>query len=352
MQIHPDHLNARLNESLAPAYLLTGDETLLIQEAADQIRSCARTQGFSERQVYQIENRYFDWDPILAEANSPSLFADKKILELRLSTSKPGDNGSKAISELCEQISDDTLLLIIAPRLDKNSMKTKWVKALDRIGALIQIGEVKPPQLPGWIESRLKQAGISASRQVVDILAERVEGNLLAAAQEIEKLKLLCGDGKVDASIVSSVVSDSARYNIFDLIDRTLAGDTQAAVHTLRGLQDEGVKPLPVLWALSREVRVLVNALEAIAKGSSPAQALNQPGVWEQRKTGLRKGLQRISAAQANLLLLQLAGTDRAIKGMNDTPPWNALLDIILSLSGHNAIHPRNLRLALRDSTT
>lgn len=350
MQLRPERLEAHLNESLAPAYLLTGDETLLIQEAADQIRAAARAQGFSERQIYQVDNRYFDWDPVLAEANSPSLFADKKILELRLATGKPGDKGSKAIAELCEQLADDSLLLIIAPKLDKSSLKTKWVKALDSIGGVLQIWPVNAAQLPRWIETRLKQSGITASRQVVDILAERVEGNLLAAAQEVEKLKLLAPDGKVDASIVSAAVSDSARYNVFDLIDKTLTGDAWAAAQTLRGLQEEGVEPRSVLWALTREVRTLAKSAEAIAKGVRPDQTLNQPGMWDQRKAALRKALKRISAAQANLLLLQSAGTDRAIKGMRNAAPWNELLDIVLSLSGHNAIHPRNLRLGLHDT--
>lgn len=350
MQLRPERLKEHLNEPLAPAYLLTGDETLLIQEAADQIRATARAQGFSERQIYQVDNRYFDWDPVLAEANSPSLFADKKILEVRLTTGKPGDKGSKAIAELCEQLADDSLLLIIAPKLDKSSLKTKWVKALDSIGAVVQIWPVNASHLPRWIETRLKQAGITASRQVVEILAERVEGNLLAAAQEVEKLKLLAPDGKVDASIVSAAVSDSARYNVFDLIDKTLTGDAQAATQTLRGLQEEGVEPMSVLWALTREVRTLARSAEAVARGVRPEQALNQPGVWEQRKTALRKALSRTSAAQANLLLLQIAGTDRAIKGMRGAAPWNELLDIVLSLSGHNAIHPRNLRLGLHDA--
>ena len=347
MKLRPEQLHTHLKETLSPAYLITGDEILLAQEAADQIRTTARAQGFSERQIYQVDNRYFDWEPVLAEANSPSLFADKKILEVRLATGKPGDSGSKAIAELCEQLADDNLLLVIAPKLDKSSLKTKWVKALEAIGATVQVWPVPAAQLPRWIDKRLKQAGITANQQVVEILAERVEGNLLAAAQEVEKLKLLAIDGKVDAGIVSAAVSDSARYNVFDLIDKTLSGDAQGASHTLRGLQEEGVEPMAILWALTREVRALARAAEAVAGGARPEQALNQPGVWEQRKTALRKALQRISPAQANLLLRQIAGTDRAIKGMREASPWNELLDIVLSLSGHNAIHPRNLRLGL-----
>ncbi|MEH6544541.1 MAG: DNA polymerase III subunit delta [Porticoccaceae bacterium] len=350
MPLRPEHLDAHLKDSLASAYLITGDETLLVQEAADQIRATARAQGFSERQIYQVDNRYFDWDPLLAEANSPSLFADKKILEVRLATGKPGDAGSKAIAELCEHLADDNLLLVIAPKLDKASLKTKWAKALDKTGAIIQIWPVNAAQLPRWIDARLKQAGITANRQVVEILAERVEGNLLAAAQEVEKLKLLAPDGKVDASIVSAAVSDSARYNVFDLIDKTLSGDAQGATHVLRGLQEEGVEPMAVLWALTREVRTLARSAEAVANGVRPEQALNQPGVWEQRKTALRKALHRMSPAQANLLLRQIAGTDRAIKGMREASPWNELLDVVLSLSGHNAVHPRNLRLGLSDA--
>ncbi len=350
MRLRPEQLDTHLKDRLASAYLITGDEPLLVQEAVDHIRVSARALGFTERQTFQVENQRFDWSPLLTEAASPSLFSNKKILEVRIKTGKPGDTGSKAIVELCQLLEEDTLLLIIAPKLDKSSLKTKWAKTLDATGIILQIWPINATQLPRWINTRLQQAGINVNSQAIEILAERVEGNLLAASQEIEKLKLLAINGKVDANMVSSAVSDSARYNIFDLIDKTFDGDAQGAARTLRGLQEEGVEPSSILWALSREVHTIAQGIEAMADGSSSEQALAQLGVWEKRKNSIRKALRRISPAQANLLLRQLAGADRAIKGMRDASPWSELLDIVLSLSGHNAIHPHNLRLGLNDS--
>ena len=203
--------------------------------------------------------------------------------------------------------------------------------------------------MPGWINKRLLSAGVKANKQAIEVLADRVEGNLLAASQEIEKLKLLIdGDGIIDAETMSTVVADSARYSVFNLVDRALEGDSEAAARTLYGLRNEGTEPAAVLWVLTRELRTLTKASEQIAGGSHTDGALKNLGVWNQRQPLMRNALKRLKLPQLSMLLRQSAGVDRAIKGMNQASPWQEITTIILGLSGSNPIHPQNLRLSLR----
>ena len=209
----------------------------------------------------------FDWDPVINECNSLSLFSDKKILELRIPGSKPGDKGSKALAEILANPNPDNLLLIIFSKLDKGARKSKWLKTLEAAGAHIQVWPVDANQMPRWIGQRLRAANINANQEAVQILADRVEGNLLAAVQEIEKLKLLAPEGAVDGTTMSSVVTDSSRYNIFEFVDRILLGDAQSAAKSLRGLENEGTEAIPLLWAITRDLRILVKASELVASG-------------------------------------------------------------------------------------
>ena len=214
MKIKPEQLQSHLQKQLLPVYIISGDEPLLAQEATDSVRTAARAAGYTERELFYVEGNY-DWNQLLNEANSLSLFADKKILEIRITNGKPGDKGSKALCEMCANLNPDNMLLILLPKLERATQNSKWIKTLESIGAHIQVWPVSGAQLPRWIQQRLQQADIQANAEAVQILADRVEGNLLAAVQEIEKLKLLALDGRVDASRMSSVVADSARYNLF-----------------------------------------------------------------------------------------------------------------------------------------
>ncbi len=348
MRLHPDKLQQQLTKKLEPVYLITGDEPLLVQEAADAIRSQARACGYTDREIFNAEAR-FDWQQILTEAQSLSLFSDKKILELRIPTGKPGREGSAFFQAYCDNINADNLLLIILPKLDKATQNTKWFKTLDRYGAIVQIWPVNAQQMPRWIKQRLDQAGISANTHAIEILAERVEGNLLAAIQEIEKLKLLALEGEIDSKTMSSVVTNSARYNIFTMVDRILEGDTVGAIRTLQGLRDEGSEPTTVLWALTRELRTLLKASELSAQGESVDSALRKLKVWDKHQPLARKALRRLKPAQLAMLLRQAGGVDRAVKGMRNAPPWDDLNSMVLSMSGNNPIHPANLRLSLQD---
>jgi DNA polymerase-3 subunit delta len=346
MKIRPEHLNTHLAKSFVSTYLISGDEPLLAQESADAVRQKAREQGFSERELFHAEGK-FDWSQIHNHANSMSLFADKKIIEIRIGSGKPGDKGSKAICELCADDNPDILLLIIVPKLDRGSQNSKWVKTLESTGAHIQVWPVNARQLPRWIQQRLLQSDIRANDEAAEILADRVEGNLLAAVQEIEKLKLLCKDGQVDAETMSSAVADSARYNVFTLIDNILSGDAQSAAKSLRGLQNEGTDAIPILWAITRELRVLIDASDAITGGAKRDHALKNAGVWDNRIPLFRSALARCSSAHLRMLLYQAAAVDRGIKGMRQANVWDEMVTLILSFAGHQTLQPINIKLLL-----
>ena len=347
MRLPAEQLQNNLNQGPGPVYVVTGDEPLLVQEVCDTIRSTARTNGFGDRELFEV-NQHFDWHQVLNEANSLSLFADKKILELRIPSGKPGREGGKFFDEYCQNINTDNLLLIIFPKLDRAATNSKWFRTLDSHGAIVQVWPVTAAQMPNWINRRLQTAGIKANKQAIEVLADRVEGNLLAASQEIEKLKLLIEDGVIDVETMSTVVADSARYSVFNLVDRVLSGDSEAAARTLFGLRSEGTEPSIVLWALTRELRTLTKASEQIAAGAHTDWVLKSLGVWSKQQPLIRSALKRLGPAQLVMLLRQAAGVDRAIKGLNPTSPWQELTTIILSMSGDNPIHPQNLRLGLR----
>ena len=350
MKVKPEQLSQHLQRQLAPVYLVFGEEPLLVQEACDAIRTAARAQGFNERELFHAEAG-FDWNTLHTEANSLSLFADKKILELRIPTGKPGDKGSKAIQAYCENASPDNLLLVIAPKLDAATQRGKWVKALDACGTTVQTWPVPANQLARWIGQRLKQADIKSSQAAVEILADRVEGNLLAAVQEIEKLKLLATDGEVDATTMSTVVADSARYNVFALIDKILTGDAQSAARTLRGLRDEGSEARVVLWAVSREIRILLKASDAHRNGEPIERALKGAGVWDKRQPLYKQALRRLQGPQLRAMLRLCRNTDQAIKGLGGDNAWQNLTELTLNLSGSPALTGATIKLAVTPGT-
>ena len=352
MKIKPEQLNSHLQTSLqgkqlSPIFIISGDEPLLSQEAADAVRSTARQLEFTERETFDIDAR-FDWNLVFNETNSLSLFSDKKILELRIINGKPGDKGSKALCELCENPNDSNLILVILPKLDKGAYQSKWMKNLESKGVHIQVWPVTPEQLPRWINQRLVQCGIEASQGAVDILADRVEGNLLAAMQEINKLKLLSLEGKVNADIMSTVVADSARYNLFSFVDKVLDGDAQSAAKALRGLENEGTEPLALLWAITRELRTLNKASHQILLGNSKDKALKSAGVWDKRIPIFRKALSRLSPAHLRMLMHQAGAIDRGVKGLRQADIWDELTTLVLSFAGSQTLHPKNIKTLLQ----
>ena len=337
MKLSPAQLNKHLQGSLAPVYVVSGDEPLLCQEACDAIRAAIRQQGFGERQVFNAEAN-FDWGNLLLAGASLSLFADKRLLELRLPSGKPGDKGASALLEYLGRPPQDTVLLISLPKLDASAQKTKWAKALidGPHSQFVQIWPIDAHALPQWIRQRMAQAGLSASQEAVEMIAVRVEGNLLAAAQEIEKLKLLAADGQVDASTVQAAVADSARFDVFGLIEAALNGEAAHALRILEGLRGEGLEPPVILWALARELRLLATIAQQHGQGMPLDKAFSaaRPPVWEKRRPLVSKALQRHSGARWAQLLLDAQRIDAQIKGQAAGDPWSGLSLLTLAICG------------------
>ncbi len=333
MRVRGEQLEAHLARELAPVYLVSGDEPLLVGEAADAIRAAARRQGYLSRELLEADGR-FDWSLLAQQAEEMSLFAERKIVDLRLPGGKPGREGSAALVEWCRQPPADILLLLTLPKLDRSQAAAKWVKAVDAKGVVLQLWPPDSGRLPQWIEQRMRAAGLRPERGVAQMLAERTEGNLLAARQEVEKLRLLEGEGPVSLERASRAVSDSARFDVFALVDAALAGRAGRVLRILAGLRGEGVALPVVLWAVAREVRTLASLAGRIARGEPPARALSAAGVWKSRQRLVASGAKRLSVAQWNALLLQCEAADAMIKGAAAGEPWLQLEQILLVMAG------------------
>ena len=341
MRVRPDQLAAHLRKTLAPLYLVFGEEPLQAQEAADAIRAAARERGYDERGCLTVETG-FDWATLRQQAASQSLFASRRLLELRLGNAKPGDAGAKALSDYATRPAADTVLLITTGKLDWQTQKGRWFGALDSAGVVIQAAPVEPGQLSGWIERRLRSRGLNPTPDAVALLGERVEGNLLAAAQEIEKLALLAENRELTVEAVLAAVGDSARYSIYDFVDAALLSKPERVSRILTGLRGEGVEPVLINWALHQEVRRLAALAFARDHGQALEAALNEQKVWEKRKPLLRQALQRLTLGECRQLLGACSRTDRMIKGVEPGSSWDALLMNGLRLAGLEGLPDEN----------
>lgn len=343
MKLAPAQLDKHLQGTLAPVYVVSGDDPLLCQEAADAIRAAARHQGHDERQVFSADAN-FDWGSLLLAGASLSLFAQKRLLEVRLPSGKPGDKGAAALIDYVSRPAEDTVLLVSLPRLDASAQKSKWGKALIESAQcqFVQIWPVDAHQLPQWINQRLSRAGLSAQREAVDLIAARVEGNLLAAAQEIEKLKLLAEGNQVTVETVQAAVADSARFDVFGLVDAVLKGEASHALRMLEGLRGEGVEAPVILWALARELRLLAGIAQQFSQGIPLDKAFSQarPPVWDKRRPLVGKALQRLSALRWNQLLVDAQRIDAQIKGQSEGSPWVGLARLVLLMAGQRVSLP------------
>ena len=332
MRLYPEKLTGHLQQQLLPVYLVSGDEPLLLQECCDMIRQKAREQGCSDREVIDGGISSFNWQDILHSATSMSLFAERKLIELRLPSGKPGAEGSKALCEYLDIASGEDVLLIICGKIDKQSTNSKWYKALDKAGATIQVWPVNATELPRWLQQRVRNAGMSIDNEALQLLCDRVEGNLLAAVQEVEKLKLLAKDAQITTRTVTEAVSDNARYNLFDMTDNALKGDATASLRMLHGLRGEGSEPPMVLWALAREIRTLYEVQLECDQGKSAQQALNARRVWQNRMPLMQAALARHDASSLSMLLEQAAVVDGSIKGFAGGKPWDNLETLITGI--------------------
>lgn len=333
MKLYPDKLAGQLKQGLAPVYLVSGDEPLQLMECCDAIRASTRVAGCSEREVMHVETG-FDWRTLGNQASTLSLFAEKRLLELRIPSGKPGKEGSQAIQEFCKQPPDDDILLIITGKLEREAQNSAWYKAIDKIGVVVQIWPVEPAQLPGWIQRRMQQAGLRPGHQVAEMLAARIEGNLLAASQEIEKLRLLYGEGEITVEQVQEAVADSSRYDIFGWVDAALGGDAARVARMLDGLRGEGEEPILMLWALSKEIRALIKVHEDNRSGVAMDTALARQRVWDKRKGLFQSALQRHPPARLEQMLRMASRIDQLVKGQRRGNVWDELLELALWLAG------------------
>jgi DNA polymerase III subunit delta len=338
VQIKPEQLKAHLAKGVAPIYFVTGDEPLLVQESCDLIRAAARKAGCSEREVHHVEG-HFDWQGFLQEGNALSLFSDRKLIELRLPSGKPGDAGSKALQSYAERPNSDNVLLIESGKLESSSRNTKWYKALDSAGAIVTLWPMELNQLPGWAMRRMQDKGLQPSQEAVALLVERVEGNLLACSQEIEKLLLLFGPGPITLEQIISSVADSSRFDIYKLVDGALQGDANRTSRIINGLKGEGVEPVLVLWAITREIRALAQMAFVMKQGASADQAMAKHYVWDKRKPLVRTALQRHSLARWQNMLRRCGEIDLMVKGGRMGNAWDELLELSLMLGGLQ-LHP------------
>jgi DNA polymerase-3 subunit delta len=330
MQLALSQLAAHLQKGLRSLYTLHGDEPLLAQEAADAIRTVARSQGFSERTVYTVAGAHFDWSDVLASGSALSLFADKQMLEIRIPSGKPGKEGSAALQQLAEssQGQTDNLTLVVLPRLDAATRKGAWFGALESFGVTVPIEPVDRPALPMWIAQRLQHQGqrVAAGEEgqrTLQFFADRVEGNLLAAHQEIQKLGLLFPAGELTQAQVESAVLNVARYDVFKLSEAVLSGQMARVQRMLEGLQAEGEAAVLVHYTLAEDIRALKRVKDAMAQGRPMPMALRENRIWGVKEKLYERVLPRLSDANLARMLLAAHQVDGIVKGLK-VPEWPA----------------------------
>ena len=332
MKIPANQLTSSVQKSLLPCYLVAGDELLLVNEALDTVRACARAQGFGTRELH-FATTGFDWAELAGSSANLSLFSEKRIVELRLPTGKPGRQGGAGIIQLLENAGDDLLVLISAPKLDRSAAASKWAKACESRGALVQVWPVDLRELPSWIAGRMQKVGLNPDRNAVRLIADRVEGNLLAADQEIEKLRLLLGEGEVTGDDVNNAVANSSRYDVYKLADAAVGGDPSRALRVLDGVRAEGVEPVIVIWALTRELRVLGKLADRVQGGAELGSALQKSGVWRNRQGIVRSCVARHRTSDFYQLVKLARRADAAAKGQSGEDAWQLATDIVLRLA-------------------
>jgi DNA polymerase-3 subunit delta len=342
MQLRAEGLAAHLGKGLARIYTVHGDEPLLAQEAADAIRAAARTQGFGERQIFTVSGAYFDWAPVLAAAQAMSLFAERQFIEIRIPTGKPGKDGSEALQRYAEAAPDDVLTLVTLPRLDKTQLSSAWFTALDGNGVTLRVEPVERRMLPAWLAQRLKAQGQSVpegedGQKALAFFADRVEGNLLAAHQELQKLALLHPKGELTLADIEAAVLDVARFDVFKLSEAVLSGVVPRLLRMLDGLEAEGEAAVLVHWTLAEDARALARVRAALDAGKPLPLALREARVWGAKERHVERIAPRLDSAQAGALVQAAQVCDGLVKGLRhpDWPaePWAALRRLALMLA-------------------
>ena len=339
MEITPERLVALPDSGpLHPAYLVAGPEMLRVLEAADAVRRMARAQGIGEREIFDVEGRDFDWGNVEATFNAPSLFSARRLVELRLPSGKPGKDGEKAILGFCANPPPDVILLVTAGEWGK-ALQGKWSEAIGKIGLVAIAWAVKPHELAGWVESRLRAKGLRAEREAVQVLVERVEGNLLAAAQEIDKLALLAGNDSITVQSMQALVADAARYDVFRLTDAMLDGQAAQVTRMLAGLRAEGDAVAGLMPMLVRELLRTAALARVQAAGGNLGAEMKSQGIWDARQAPFKRALQRHpNPVRWDRFIAVASRIDRIAKGRADGDAWVALERLLLAVAEARAV--------------
>jgi DNA polymerase-3 subunit delta len=328
-----DDLPRQLARGVAPLYVIHGDEPLVALEAADAVRAAARAAGCGERETFIVE-QHFKWDALLAANASQGLFADRKLVDLRIPSGRPGVDGAAALAALAANLNRDNVTLVTLPRLDRATQQSAWFEALTRDAVTVAVQPVERDALPAWIGARLARAGQRASPATLEYLADLCEGNLLAARQEIDKLALLLPQGELAQDAVEAAVSDVARFDVFALSEAWLAGDAARALRVLGALREAGEALTLVVWQLAEDVHALAAVREAMDGGMPAAAAIRQARVWGRRQAAMESAARRVPRDVLRGLLARLAPLDALAKGLGRGDPWDAAARAAAALAG------------------
>ncbi len=327
MAITSEELPRHLTSGLKPLYVVYGDALLLAIEAADSVRAAARAAGYSERETF-IAEQHFKWNELRNCAQNLSLFASRKVVDLRIPSGKPGIEGGQALQDYCAELGKDVLTLISLPKLDKTAQNSKWFGELQKHGVMISADDIPRSALPSWIAGRLKRQEQTVDNATLEFLADRCEGNLLAAFQEIQKLSLLFPAGTLSFDQVKSTVMDVARYDIFKLSEAMLNGNAARYTRILDGLRAEGTATVLVLWAISEEIRTLGKVLQATQQGVNISNAMRDARVWGSRQKLIETAARRLNFPHIERAIHQAARLDKTIKGLRQGDVWDELLQL------------------------
>lgn len=333
MKTQPGQLPQLLKKGLAPVYLVSGDEPLLVQECCDQIRKAARAAGYQDRITYHADHQ-LSWNSVADECNALSLFAEKRRIEIHLPTGKLGD-GRKVMEQILQSPPEDVILVLISARLDAAETKRKWYKELQGTGVHVPVWPVEPEKFAGWLQQRAGHQGLSLTRGALAVLAERLEGNLLAASQELDRLALLTDGTTIDEETIERAVQDSARFNGFELVTELLSGKAAHAGKIIGILQQEGENPLGLLSVLVRDLHLIIELKSALPAGDNPSGFLKKRGVFQPRRaSAIQQAARRLNLPQLHQAISLCSSTDRAAKGFGEVSPWHHLRDLSVLLAG------------------
>ena len=333
MNLRAEQLPQQLKKQLASIYLVGGAEPILVQESSTAIRTAVREQGYTERQIFYVD-KDLSWQDFAIATQNYSLFGEKMLLELRLPSGKPGDQGGKVLQQYAKNPPEDKILLIVTEKLDAATQKTKWFKAIAGAGDVVQIWPITIDKLPQWLNVRMQRLELKTDREGLQLLAECVAGNLLAGAQEIEKLFLLHGATTLTPEQIAAAINDNARFDIFDLVDIVLQGNLTKSCRILTSLKASKTEPTLILWALARELRNLIAMTQAIETGKSIESVMQQHRVWKNKQAGIKHALQQHNSKNLKSALQTCAHIDRIIKGAEAGDVWQAFQTLCGNMAG------------------